>query len=243
MPGRDVRLRELAQHHGVVLLGRAEDYDEASGELIIDAGGLQPSMAAIEAFPHKFREKIAAFVQKRRAEAEVGTCAVDPDLVGLEGVPMEEEPTVPLPPCESQPLARVNIAREGIDTCIMCTGFALNFDSMLPRLDGLLEPRTGTPNLDLERCGAAVGFPGLSFLGLHWMHRWQSAILLGCDSDAQEVVDRISADLAAPKPCVDKKKEEEEVAAEEEEEEAEEKEEKEDVSAPPNYISDSTFYQ
>ena len=128
-------------------------------------------MSAIEAFPHKFRQKIAAFVRARCADVEAGRCEADPELAGLADVPMEQDPIVPLPACERQPLARLCLAREGIDTCILCTGFTLNFAALLPRLDGLLSPRTGAPNLDHELCGAAVGYPGLSFLGLHWMYR------------------------------------------------------------------------
>jgi hypothetical protein len=57
---------------------------------------------------------------------------------------------------------------------IWCTGYALNFQSLcdLPNLYG---PR-GYP---IQERGAANHHPGIFFLGLHWMHKWKSAIFCG----------------------------------------------------------------
>ena len=59
---------------------------------------------------------------------------------------------------------------------VWCTGYTLNFQSLcdLPNLYG---PR-GYP---IQARGQAIHHPGIFFLGLHWMHKWKSAIFCGID--------------------------------------------------------------
>jgi putative flavoprotein involved in K+ transport len=77
----------------------------------------------------------------------------------------------------------LNVRQEKIGTIIWATGFRYGFDWIkLPILDG-----DGTP---IQTRGATA-FPGVYFLGLHWMHTFRSAILAFVGRDAAHIADQI----------------------------------------------------
>ena len=92
-------------------------------------------------------------------------------------------------------VGRVAEVREGRPVCdgapldprvvVWCTGFAPDYSWIdLPVLDGAGEPR--------HRRGAALGAPGLYFLGLRFQHRRSSALIGGVGADAAWIADRIA---------------------------------------------------
>ena len=58
---------------------------------------------------------------------------------------------------------------------VYCSGLTVDFSKLIP-LEDAFDPKTGYP---LQTDGESDNHPGLFFLGLHWMRKWKSAILLG----------------------------------------------------------------
>ena len=183
MGARDVRLRELVRDTPCTLVGKVTRFDDASGEFVFDGAGLPISMQGIEAFPDVFRAKVEAYLLQH-PEAAVGLPVDTP------------EPRAPIPSCETHPLARLSIEQHNIKTVVLCHGYLLGFQQFFKEpfffnkhlhSSSLLDEETRFPNLDPDCCGAAVDYPGLFFLGMHWMYKWKSAIMLGCSEDAERV--------------------------------------------------------
>ena len=187
--GRDVRFRELCRDHDLVLLGRVDDVED--GRVLVDGANLPSNMARIEANVQIQKHFINGYI--------IGSN--DPELQSLP--PLEQEPQIEIPPCEMEPLHSLDLAAHNVKTVVVSAGYAIELDKIV-NLPDLFDDR-GYPN---QTRGCAHGYPGLYFLGLHWMHKWKSAILLGCAEDSKHVCDQISVrcqqirSLARPAPQI-----------------------------------------
>ena len=86
------------------------------------------------------------------------------------------------------------LRRRCIAAVVHCTGYRLDYQALVD-LPGLYGDR-GYP---VQERGAATHHPGLFFLGLPWMVKWQSAVLCGIAEDAKHVVACIAARIL-PEP-------------------------------------------
>lgn len=83
---------------------------------------------------------------------------------------------------ESDPTS-LDLAAEGITSIVWCIGFRPDYSWIrLPAFDGGGHP--------MQNRGLTA-VPGLSFIGLPWMHTWGSGRFLGIETDAAYVSDRI----------------------------------------------------
>jgi glycine/D-amino acid oxidase-like deaminating enzyme len=99
----------------------------------------------------------------------------------------------PDPPARFHPSApeEVDLARFG--AVIFAGGFRPDYGALLPWPRAFDE--LGFP---LQRDGESTVVPGLYFMGVHFMRKRQSSILLGMAEDASVVAERIAARLGAP---------------------------------------------
>ena len=111
-----------------------------------------------------------------------------PDLEKRGLKDMEVEPILPVPDCEVHPFQAVNLAEHNITSIVYCSGLGLDFSRLIPDIPDLFDPKSGYP---IQTDGASDHHPGLFFLGLHWMRKWKSAILLGCADDALSVASQV----------------------------------------------------
>lgn len=164
-----------------MLIGRGENVKD--GVLEVKGGMLHEWMNTIEANVKKMQNSIQKYIEEHPEELD------DLKSRGLADE-MEVEPTVPIPDCELNPLHGLNLAERNITSIIYCSGLALDFSRLIPDLPNLFDPQTGYP---IQTDGACDHHPGLYFLGLHWMRKWKSAIMLGCADDALHVVTQIES--------------------------------------------------
>ena len=175
-PERDVRLRELCHKHDLTLLGKVTGLTDGD-ILLLESSKLPLNMMRIETNVLHMQLFIEQYVQKHGAD--------DPELQDLD--PLELEPDVPLPKCETDPIQELSLTGEGITTVIYCTGFRLNYQALVD-LPDLYDDR----DYPIQARGAATNHRGLFFLGLSWMYKWNSAVLCGIAEDANHVVDGIT---------------------------------------------------
>ena len=122
----------------------------------------------------------------------------DPALRDLP--PMEVEPHFDKPACETSPVDSLDLS--AVSAVVFATGYSLDFESMID-VPGLCD-ETGYP---LQYRGVSSAMPGLYFLGLPWLHKWQSVTLLGAAEDAEyvatHIANNVSSSLAPSRPCAD----------------------------------------
>jgi putative flavoprotein involved in K+ transport len=81
---------------------------------------------------------------------------------------------------------KLDLAREGVGTVLFATGYRPDYSWIdLPVIGGDGRPR--------QRRGV-TDVPGLYFVGLHWLHKRKSALLLGVREDAEHVVDHLAGE-------------------------------------------------
>ena len=105
---------------------------------------------------------------------------------------MEVEPFFAKPECETHPIESIDLSK--VSTMIFATGYRMQFERLIDVPD--LCDETGYPK---QYRGESKAMPGLYFLGLPWLHKWQSVTLLGAAEDAEYVANHI-ASLAGPLP-------------------------------------------
>jgi len=127
--------------------------------------GLLESLALGDAFEADF---------KKRAEDHVRSAGLDlPD----------PEPEEPAAPCRE--IAELDLRRAGVGTVISANGFRPDYGW----IEGLEIDGQGWP---VQTRGISA-LPGLYFVGLHWLHKRKSALLLGVGEDAAYVAERIAS--------------------------------------------------
>lgn len=108
--------------------------------------------------------------------------------VARNGLDLPEEPEARRvetdPPCVTDPVLELDLARAGIASIIWATGFALDFGWL--KVDTFDEK--GRPR---HQRGASVE-PGIYFLGLPWQSRRGSSFIWGVWHDAKYLADHIA---------------------------------------------------
>ncbi|HEX4824187.1 MAG TPA: NAD(P)-binding domain-containing protein [Candidatus Polarisedimenticolaceae bacterium] len=160
--GHDLNLRTLAAM-GVTLAGR---FIGAEGRHVRFSDDLDGNLARADAMARKLIAEIDAFIRERGISA-----------------PADETDFF-----RSAPIARaegdVDLRRSGISTVLWATGYEFDYGWVdLPVFD-----EYGYPT---QRQGVTA-FPGLYFVGLHWMHTRGSGLIFGVGRDAEHVAGQLA---------------------------------------------------
>lgn len=132
----------------------------------------------------------------------VGACIVAGDRASAMFTTMMEEGMLasghPLPPIEPDPAdephpdpasvhgpVALDLETAGVSTVIWATGFEAAFDF-------LQVPVLTADGLAIHERGAA-SVPGIHFLGLRWLTKRKSALIVAADEEAAQMADRIAA--------------------------------------------------
>jgi putative flavoprotein involved in K+ transport len=169
-PGRGLSLPALARA-GVTLVGRPVAVD---GERVAFDGSVAANIAAGDAFAARVRAMADEHIRRRGLDAP----PTEPDEHDL--------------PVDLDPPASLDLRAERVGSVVWCTGFDGDFSF----IDPALVAADGTP----RREGAAGALPGLWYLGLRWLRRRGSGLLVGFPGDAAVVADAVRAHLAASRP-------------------------------------------
>jgi putative flavoprotein involved in K+ transport len=163
--GHSLSLQALARA-GATLVGRPV---AAAGERVGLDGSVQANIAAGDAFAARLRAMVDDLVARRGVAAP----PAEPDHA--------DEPVDLDPPTE------LDLRRHEVTSVVWCTGFGGDFSWLDPALlDGDGRAR---------RVDATAAAPGIWYLGLQWLTRRSSGILLGFPTDAATVADAIRAYL------------------------------------------------
>jgi putative flavoprotein involved in K+ transport len=152
---------------GITLLGRVSAARHGGLDI---APGLAESIANGDAYYSGFLDMLDAHVARH-------------------GLDLPDDPAARIvladPPCLTEPIRRLDLARSGIHAVIWATGYGVDFSWIdLPVRDASGEP--------VHR-GGVSDVPGLYFLGLPYLSKLYSAFLSGVGDDATVLADHISA--------------------------------------------------
>jgi putative flavoprotein involved in K+ transport len=164
-PGRAISLQALAQA-GVTLVGRAT---AADGERVSFDNSAHANVAAGDAFAARARTMMDDIIRQR----------------GLQAPPAEPDDTAG--PVDMDPPTTINLRAHEVGSVIWCTGLSGDFTWLDP---GLLDAG-GRP----RHTDAAAPAPGVWYVGLRWLIRRASGILLGLPGDAATVADKVKTHL------------------------------------------------
>jgi putative flavoprotein involved in K+ transport len=161
--GHSLNLHQFARD-GVVLLGRLVD---AQASKISLAPDLHENLAKSDQFIVELKQGIDKFIEERQMEVEEASKPAEM----RDGFAVEIH-------------RELDLAGEGIQSIIWATGYRFDFSWVkFPLLD-----QDGYP---IHVRGISA-FPGLYFVGLHWLHNRKSGLLWGVGEDAAYV----AADIA-----------------------------------------------
>jgi putative flavoprotein involved in K+ transport len=149
---------------GVVLIGRIERLDGSIARVIPDAS---ERLAEAAGFAARFKRRVDAFVEARGLDVPEA-----PDGEGAAAVASD--------------VREVDLRAAGVSAIVWANGYRPDFGWLrMPVLD-----RTGWP----VQTRGVTAVPGLYFVGLPWLHKRKSALLLGVGEDAEHVVSTIDGD-------------------------------------------------
>jgi putative flavoprotein involved in K+ transport len=162
--GYDVNVRRMAAD-GVTVVGRVLG---VSGDAVgIEANAnqiLDEADQAYEGFLAAARKFAAAAVNENLAEEQ----AAPPDTL----------------PDALDEVDSLDLTKENVRAIIWATGYTYDYGWLkLPVFDELGRP---------AQQRGVTRFPGLYFLGLHWMHTFKSGLLAGVGSDAEHLAEHMS---------------------------------------------------
>ena len=160
--GRTLNLHQFGRD-GVVLLGHLTG---AQGEALQLAPDLKVNLAKADRFETEITKMIDGFIAKNGLEAPVESL---PEL--RDGYAVEELPGL-------------NLKSAGITTIIWALGYSFDFSLVkLPTFDS-----DGYP---VQKRGVTET-PGLYFVGLPWLYKQKSGLLIGVGEDAETIAEVIS---------------------------------------------------
>jgi putative flavoprotein involved in K+ transport len=164
--GHTIDFRDYARQ-GMTLLGHAE---AATREAMTFAADLADNLAHGDAGYLAFLDFVDAHITRT-------------------GMRLEEDPAarviMPTPAAMHDPIRRLDFRADGIGTVIWATGYDLDFGWIdIPVFD-----ERGAP---LHEKGV-TRFPGLYFLGLHFLSKFSSAFLIGVAEDAEWLAENVCA--------------------------------------------------
>jgi putative flavoprotein involved in K+ transport len=160
--GQEIDLHQFARD-GIHLLGHLEDI---RGHQLILAPNLHQNIAAADKQVEMFCQGVDKYV--RAAELDVP----------------QETMTVLQDGYQQEEITELNLKEANIHTIIWATGFDWDFSWIkLPILDEYAYP--------VQQQGI-TDYPGLYFLGLHWLHTRKSGLLFGVGEDAEHIAQDIA---------------------------------------------------
>ncbi len=163
--GRDINLRQFARQ-GMILLGRVQ---AAQGKQIMLAPDLEENLARADAFAAQITRGIDEYIKKMGMEVEAN------------GTNDEAPSNDALP---TKPILTLDLQAAGISTVIWACGYKLDYGWVeVPIFD-----EGGYP---VHQRGVTA-FPGLYFLGLHWLYKMKSALFYGVGEDAAFIASAIA---------------------------------------------------
>jgi putative flavoprotein involved in K+ transport len=147
----------------VQLLGRITNGENTKITL---AGDLQESLAKVDKFESDVVKLIDEFIAKNGIDVPGESL---PDL--RDGYAVED-------------IRELDLASKGITTIIWALGYT--FDFSLVKL-----PVTDNDGYPIQKRGV-TDYPGLYFIGMPWLHKYKSGLLVGVGEDAAYVATRIA---------------------------------------------------
>ena len=165
--GRTLNLHQFARD-GVTLLGRIQDGRDQTIKLAAD---LKDNLAKADKFEAEIVKLIDDFIAQAGSDASPESLPVLRDGYAVEVI------------------TELDLRRAGITSIIWAMGFAFDFGLVkLPVFDG-----DGYP---IQQRGVTA-YPGLFFVGLPWLFKYKSGLLVGVGEDAEYIAAAISAAIAA----------------------------------------------
>ncbi len=163
--GHDINLRQFARE-GIILLGHLQT---VQGKQIILAQTLEENLAKADAFAIQMTQGIDEYIKKTGMDVSANSTT-------------DEAPSN----CASstKPMLTLDLQSAGISTILWASGYKLDFGWVqIPVFD-----EVGYP---VHQRGVTA-FPGLYFLGLHWLYKTKSALLYGVGEDAAFIASAIA---------------------------------------------------
>ncbi len=150
----------------MILLGHVQ---AAQGKQIILAPDLEENLAKADAFAAQIMQAIDEYITKTGMKVEANGTTAEAPSNGASS---------------TQAILTLDLQSAGISTIIWASGYKLDFDLVqIPVFD-----QAGNP---VHQRGVTA-FPGLYFLGLHWLYKRKSALLYGVGEDAAFVASAIA---------------------------------------------------
>jgi putative flavoprotein involved in K+ transport len=152
---------------GVVLIGRIEEVDGSIARVIADGSERLTEAAS---FAAAFKRRVDAFVE-------------------ASGLDVPEEPEGDDAPAVASDVRELDLTAADVDAIVWANGYRPDFGWLrIPVFD-----EAGWP---LQTRGVTA-VPGLYFVGLPWLHKRKSALLLGVGEDAEHIASTIVGDQSA----------------------------------------------
>ena len=163
--GHDINLRQFARH-GMTLLGHVQ---AAQGKQLLLAPDLEENLAKADAFAAQITQGIDEYIKKTDMKVEANRTTGEAPSNGA---------------TSTKPILTLDLQSAGISTIIWASGYKLDFGWVqIPVFD-----QAGYP---VHRRGITA-YPGLYFLGLHWLYKTKSALLFGIGEDAAFIASAIA---------------------------------------------------
>lgn len=170
--GHDLNLRLLAQR-GARLLGRLEGVQDHAVSL---GDGLAKMLADADEGAFRITKAIDRYIEQSGAQA--------PPSQDTPGMAAARTPHEPEPP------SRLDLQQAGVGSMIWATGYRLDFRWIH------LEPLIDEWGFPIHTRGVSE-HPGLYFMGLPWLHKPKSSLILGVGEDAEFIASHIASRIDA----------------------------------------------
>jgi putative flavoprotein involved in K+ transport len=161
--GQTLNLHQFARD-GVVLLGHLRGVSGSTAHLASD---LRESLAEVDEAELRVTGFVDAYV------AKAGLDAPCEDLPVLRDGYLAEQ------------ITELDLASAGITTIVWATGYGFDFGLVRP-------PVFDSDGFPIQNRGV-TGSPGLFFVGMPWLYRQKSGLLVGVGEDAEYVASKITA--------------------------------------------------
>ena len=160
--GHSINLYQFARD-GVRLLGRIAD---GSDQKITLAPDLKENLAKADQFEADMLKIIDGFIEEKRLDAPKEALPQMSDGFSIEEV------------------GELDLRSAGVHTVLWAMGYT--FDFSLVKL-----PVTGGDGYPIQQRGVTQ-YPGLYFIGLHWLYKFKSGLLIGVGEDAATIAEQIA---------------------------------------------------